>query len=165
MVPDDVLLNIFDFYVVNLRENRRIEGWQMLAHVCGRWRRVVFQSPLRLNLRLLCTPKTPATDILDIWPPLPFIIRGILDDKPPGVDNVIAALEHNDRVLQIELTYLTSSEFRYVTDSVMLKPFPALTDLSLDRSQYFPIRSWAEPLQVCDHLSFRYRNYFSLVTL
>ncbi len=105
----------------------------MLAHVCGRWRRVVFQSPLRLNLRLLCTPKTPATDILDIWPPLPFIVRGILDDKPPGVDNVIAALEHNDRVLQIELTYLTSSEFRYVTDSAaMHKPFPDLTDLRLD---------------------------------
>src|SRR6266852_7762997 len=39
VVPDDVLINTFDFYVVNLRENRRIEGWQMLTHVGRRWTR------------------------------------------------------------------------------------------------------------------------------
>jgi len=41
-----------------------------------------------------------------------FIVRGILDDKPP-VENVIAALEHNDRVLQIlQVQNLDMSQIR-----------------------------------------------------
>jgi hypothetical protein len=112
----------------------------MLAHVCRRWRSVVFQSPHRLNLRLLCTLQTPARDILDIWPPLPLIIHDrtsddayyIFDDIPSRVDNIIAALEHNDRVCQIELEDLSSRKLEYVTDSAaMHKPFPELTDLYL----------------------------------
>ena len=137
MLPDDVLLEIFNFYVIQgfrLREKQRIEEWIPLAHVCRRWRNVVLQSPCHLNLRLLCTPQTPARDILDIWPPLPLIICDvdhILDDGPSSVDNIIAALEHNDRVCQIKLNFFTSSELEYVMDSVADKPFPELTDLHL----------------------------------
>src|SRR6266852_9305133 len=103
MLPDDVLLKIFDFYMdedFEPYDEQRIE-WKTLAHVSRRWRSVVFQSPRRLNLRLLCTPKTRARDI-DIWPLLPLIIHdsyGILTTS--HVDNTIAALEHNDRVRQI----------------------------------------------------------------
>ena len=144
MLPDDVLLEIFDFYVDEDvdedldegSEKQSIEEWITLAHVCRRWRRVVFQSPLRLNLRLVCTPKTPTRDTLDIWPPLPLIIRDFDNHdpvEPSIVDNIIAALEHNDRVCQIELKYpYPSSEFGYITDSAaMLKPFPELTFLQL----------------------------------
>jgi hypothetical protein len=138
MLPDDVLLEIFDFYLDENFEPFReqiVEEWETLAHVCRRWRCVVFQSPRRLNLRLLCTPQTHARDALDIWPPLPLIVRdfgGIFDDGPPGVDNIIAALERNDRVSQIDLGCLKSSELGYVTDSAaMHKPFPELTDLHL----------------------------------
>jgi F-box-like len=140
MLPDDVLLKIFDFYVIEYsdpREKQRIQEWIMLAHVCRRWRSVVFQSPRRLNLRLLCTPKTHARDILDVWPPFPLIIRDSYDilnhqNGTSGVDNIIAALEHNDRVFQIDLRYLTSSKLEYVTDSAAMdKPFPELTDLQL----------------------------------
>jgi hypothetical protein len=103
--------------------------------VCRRWRSVVFQSPRRLNLRLFCTPATPARDTLDIWPPLPLIIRFFdeyIKGRSPNLDNIIAALEHNDRVCQIDLSCFTSSEMGYITDSVaMLKPFPELTDLQL----------------------------------
>ena len=145
-LPDDVLLEIFDFYVEeNVDEDtdedfeqlkkQRIEEWITLAHVCQRWRSVVFQSPRRLNLRLLCTPETPARDGLDIWPPLPIIISDVLctsDDGPAEVDNIIAALERNDRVCQIDLGRLTSSQLEYVTDSAeMQNPFPELTDLQL----------------------------------
>jgi hypothetical protein len=138
MLPDDVLLEAFDFYVTEdfrLREKQRIEGWQMLAHVYRRWRSVGFKSPRRLNLRLLCTPKTRARD-LDIWPPLPLIIRDvhvIFGNEPSSVDNIIAALEHNDRVCQIGLGCLSSSQMGYVTDSAaMHEPFPELTDLRLN---------------------------------
>ncbi|KAN0126443.1 hypothetical protein V8E52_000083 [Russula decolorans] len=143
MLPEDVLLEIFDFYVIkdfHLRHKQRIEGWHILAHVCRRWRRVLFQSPRRLNLRLICTPKTPARDTLDIWPPFPLIIRDvdgifddIFDDEPSNVENIIAALEHNDRVCQIELKYITSSNLGCLTNSAaMLKPFPELTDFRVD---------------------------------
>ena len=110
----------------------RIGQWITLAHVCRRWRSVVFQSPQRLNLRLLCTPETPARDALDIWPPLPLVIRYTFGDETSSVDNIIAALERNGRVCQIQLMNLTSSQMRYVTDSAtMHKPFPELTDIWL----------------------------------
>jgi hypothetical protein len=141
MLTDDVLLETFDFYVIEgfrLFGRRRIEGWQVLAHVCRRWRSVIFQSPRRLNLRLLCTPQTRVRDILDVWPPLPLIIHdpyGIPKHRngTSGVDNIVGALEHNDRVCQIQLKHLTRcSELEYVTESAaMHKPFPELTDLRL----------------------------------
>ena len=119
MLPDDVLLEIFDFYVdEDVDEN--FQEWITLAHVCRRWRSVIFQSQRRLNLRLRCTLTTRARDTLYIWPPLPLIIHDvddIISDNKPSVDNIVAALEHNDRVCQIELTNLTSSELEYVTDS------------------------------------------------
>jgi hypothetical protein len=127
MLPDDVLLEIFDF---DVEESRM--AWITLVHVCRRWRSVVFQSSLRLNLRLLCTPKTPARDTLDIWPPLPLIIRASYNsfDGEPSVKNIIAALERNDRVCQIDLYLVTNSRLGYVTNSAaMQKPFPELTHL------------------------------------
>ena len=79
MLPDDVLLEIFDFYVDE--DIGTIQEWITLAHVCRRWRSVVFQSPHRLNLRLVCRPTTPVRNTLDIWPPLPLIIYEF-DDQP-----------------------------------------------------------------------------------
>ena len=122
--------------VFELFKKQRIEAWITLAHVCRRWRSVVFQSPRRLNLRLLCTHRTRARDILDVWPPLPLIIHDSYDilnhrNGTSGVDDITAALEHNDRVCQIKLRYLTSSQLEYLTDSAaMQKPFPELTDLA-----------------------------------
>ena len=91
-LPDDDLLETFDFYVdgdmdedFESLEKPRIQEWITLAHVCRRWRTVVFQSPRRLNLRLFCTSETPARDTLDIWPPLPLVIRSThrtFDDGP-----------------------------------------------------------------------------------
>ena len=140
MLPDDVFLEIFDFYMIECfrqRFRQRIEGWEILAHVCRRWRTVVFQSPHRLNLRLLCTPNTATRATPDIWPPLPLIIQdfcGAFDlwRGTSSVDNIIAALERNDRIRQIDLRYLTSLRMGYVTDSAAIhKPFPELTDLQL----------------------------------
>ena len=73
MLPDGVSLEIFDLYLdeymdedLEPHEKQRIEEWITLAHVCRRWRSVVFQLPHRLNLRLFCTSETPARDTLDI---------------------------------------------------------------------------------------------------
>ena len=148
ILPDDVLLEIFNFYVdedidgdFDPFNEQRIDEWITLAHVCRRWRSIVFQSPNRLNLRVYCTPKTPVRDTLDIWPPLPLIIcdaDDILDDEPSRVDNIIAALEHHGRMCQIDLVCLTSSQLEYVANSsAMQKPFPELTDLRL-KTYYGP---------------------------
>ena len=135
ILPDDVLIDIFDFL---LRDEQGAQGWTqewiMLAHVCRRWRSVVFQSPRRLNLRLLCTAETRTRDTLDIWPPLPLIIQDnrLSGDRTTGVDNIFAALEHNDRVCKICLDWLSSPDWEYLTDlAAMQKPFPELTVLVL----------------------------------
>ena len=150
MLPDDVLLNVFDFFVEDFKSFKekswilkepRVDGWVTLAHVCQRWRSIVFQSPLRLNLRLLCTPKTPARDALDVWPRLPLIIwdvRSIFDGKSSSVGNIIAALEHNDRACRIELKHYQSLEMGYITNSAaMHRPFPELTHLLLKKFESF----------------------------
>jgi hypothetical protein len=126
------LLDIFDFYVDEVLgedlEEQRIEEWITLAHVCRRWRSIVFQSPRRLNLRLLCTHKKRTMDTLDIWPPLPLIIRCV--NCPFGAENkIIAALKHNDRVSQIKLCNFKTYDLRHITYSAMRKPFPELTHL------------------------------------
>ncbi|KAH9966979.1 hypothetical protein BJV74DRAFT_284761 [Russula compacta] len=45
-LPDEVLLEVFDSYLVYSGR----EKWIMLAHMCQRWRYIVFASPIRLNL-------------------------------------------------------------------------------------------------------------------
>ncbi len=63
--------------------------------------------------------------MLDIWPELPIVIEGV-----EGVDNVIAALELNDRVSRIDLWNFSSSELERIVEA-MQDPFPVLTDLWL----------------------------------
>jgi hypothetical protein len=54
-----------------------------------------------------------------------------------GVDNIIAALEHNDRVCEIELHYLSNPELERVMDSAaMQKSFPELADLHLGMNEH-----------------------------
>ena len=125
MLPDEVLLAIFDFYV----DNARINEWQLLVHVCRRWRSVVFASPRRLDLRLVCTSKTPARDTLDVWPPLPLSIECYGSYPTEQVDNVITVLKRSDRVCQIHLG-IQGSQMEKVS-AAMQEPFPELIDLLL----------------------------------
>ena len=132
-LPDDILLEIFDFCVVEDRYTKKaIEAWQSLVHVCQRWRSVVFGSPRRLNLRLVCAARTPARDTLDVWPALPLIIMGC-PGRLEEIDNVIAALEHSDRVRQISI-HSSSYHFEDVW-ATMQKPFPVLRHLLLSSSE------------------------------
>ncbi len=132
VLPDDVLLEIFDFYMdmnPSLERKTGTEAWQSLVHVCRRWRNIVFRSPRRLNLRLVCTPKTPARDTLDVWPALPLLIWGNMY-KSSGVGDVIIALKHSNRVCRVSLTRLVDWQLDEVL-ATMQVPFPELTDLRL----------------------------------
>ncbi|KAH9171380.1 hypothetical protein EDB89DRAFT_1972326 [Lactarius sanguifluus] len=134
MLPDDVLLDIFDLCQEN-SQYIAVWKWHLLVHVCRRWRQIVLESPRRLNLRILCTYGTPVRKNLGIWPILPIVIdyrssgNGI---TPNDEDNVIAALEHPDRVCRLGLD-VTGSQLEKMA-TVMQWPFPVLTrlEISLD---------------------------------
>jgi hypothetical protein len=135
LIPDELLLDIFD----HIRRSRTdfkfrynpIWKWQVLVHVCRRWRQIVFASPLRLDLQLLCTYSTPATKYLACWPAFPVVVSyGCELELTPNVeDDVIAALEYHNRISQINLAVSSSLWSKMTT--VMRKPFPALTSLSI----------------------------------
>ena len=129
MLPDVPLLETFHFYTDRDDDDDVIEAWHTLVHVCRKWRLIVLGSPRRLDLRLLCEDRTPVKEMLDIWPSLPIIIWSSCTDAW-SVDDVIAALEHNDRIRQLDLESIISSEFEKVL-TVMRQPFPALTSLRI----------------------------------
>jgi hypothetical protein len=61
----------------------------------------IFGSPRRLNLQLVCTPRTPVLDTLNVWPALPLVVHN--DDNCPisGVDNILAVLKRSGRFCEI----------------------------------------------------------------
>jgi hypothetical protein len=130
VLPDDVLLEIFDFYVEKspYEGKQRVEAWQSLVHVCRRWRNLVFESPRRLSLQLYCTPETPAKDTLDVWPALPLIVEGGMVSS--GTDNIIAALGQRNRVCRVSFWSLAGWQLEQVL-AAMQVPFPELTYLRL----------------------------------
>jgi hypothetical protein len=105
-----------------------LEKWQLLVHVCRRWRTIVLGSPRRLNLQLVCTPKTPAKDTLDVWPALPLIVKGYMISS--GTDGIMAALGQSNRVCQVSLWRVTGRQLEEVL-AAMHVPFPQLTHLEL----------------------------------
>jgi hypothetical protein len=132
MLPDNVLLEIFDFYQENDDPTYPVWKWHILVHVCRRWRQIVFASPHRLNLQIHCSFRTPVRNNLGIWPILPIVINYYRPGNvitPSDEDNVIAALEHLDRVCDVRLV-LTGSESEKIT-TVMQQPFPVLMSLHI----------------------------------
>ena len=107
--------------------------------MCQRWRSLVFASSRCLDLQLCCTQKTPVTKILDVWPALPIAISGNGYLKF-GVDNITAALEHNDRVCVIHL-WGDPTSILLKSAAAMQNSFPALLDLDLRSNE-----EWVPPL-------------------
>ena len=123
ILPDDVLLDIL-FYT-----SAAYNQWVILVHVCQRWRQLVFSSPHRLQIQLLCTPGTPVKTHLSCWPVLPIILEYYDTLTRSDEDHVIAALEHSSRVCKLFLTVKNSQVEKLV--KVMQEPYPALEYLSL----------------------------------
>jgi F-box-like len=126
-LPDNVLLEIFNFY---LDQDDRVDAWHTLVHVCQQWRRVVFASPRRLKLQLLCTPKRPVSITLKIWPALPIAIAFVVTNKRPrGMANITGSLKQHDRVYKISIRNIPNSLLKIF--GAMKKPFSTLTELKL----------------------------------
>ncbi|KAI9451100.1 hypothetical protein F5148DRAFT_1378905 [Russula earlei] len=129
-LPDDVLVEIFHFYVNcwPVRTNK----WHTLVHVCQRWRHVMFASPNRLSLRLEYTGKRPMSEMLDVWPVLPMVISQPHTLWEVCWRNVAVALEseHHHRICGIDLFNIPTSHWGRLAPA-MQKPFPELTFLRL----------------------------------
>jgi hypothetical protein len=150
-LPDDVLLDIFDFHVATYQDldfievlfhgldtKKKIQWWKSLVQVCRRWRDLVLGSPRRLNLQICCTPSRSAGKSVDVWPTLPLLIDGRVTES--SVDNVIAELKHSDRIRQIGLTCHTTSKIEKIWTAMQV-PFPELAGLwlSFEDPSYVPV--------------------------
>jgi F-box-like len=132
MVPDDTLLEIFDFYrsdAINQSRGRPWK-WHRLAHVCKRWRYVVSVSPRRLGLQILCRSKASIKSILDSWPTLPLVVRYKAPKSKSLPKNFILALRCPDRVRKIELV-LPRSLIGSIVE-VIVGPFQALEFVQIE---------------------------------
>ena len=115
------------------------EAWIILAHVCRKWRDIVFGSPYRLDVRLFFKASRSVRTMLDTWPPLPIDIWGS-DLGQWNADNIVAALGHADRIDKIGLWDSSLFHVEQVL-AAMQKPFPLLTELDV----HF-VDEWAAPV-------------------
>ena len=133
-LPDDVLLEVFDYYR-KLSADRWacLQGWYKLAHTCRRWRQLVFASSLRLNLQLRCTFGTPVPDMIDHSPPFPLILdygpRLLKTWTHADEDGLLFALQHLARTREIMLSAPQSTLADII--NVMLDTAPMLRRLIL----------------------------------
>ena len=125
ILPDDILLEIFDFYMVP-SWGYDTEGWQSLIHVCRRWRYLVFGLPRRLNLRLLCTLSSPTRDKLNVWPALPLIVEGEYVGSSSDIDNIIAALGQRNCVCEVFLEQLADWQLEHVLAAMQVPLIPGV---------------------------------------
>jgi hypothetical protein len=131
-LPVDVLLEIFNFCRIDEVTTSSLLPWKWhrLAHVCRTWRHVLFESSRRLNLELLCTHGTPVRKDLGHLPALPTVIHFSGSYEDSDEDNIIAALEHPNRIHAIRLNAPHSLLLKMST--VAQEPFPELTRLWLE---------------------------------
>ena len=133
ILPEDALLEMFDFYL----HDTNLDAWHKLVHVCRKWRNVIFSSPRRLNLRLYCNARTPARKMLNIWPGLPIFLYNSGHEKW-GMDNIFATFKHTDRICELSLFDIPSSQSEKVL-AEMQQPFPGLTGLHLGFDDETPL--------------------------
>jgi hypothetical protein len=136
-LPDNVFVEIFSFCRMDevktwSRWNYPWK-WHRLAHVCQTWRHIMFASSRHLYLEHVCTYGTPVKKTLGYLQAFPIIVSFLNDDFRNGdADNLIATLEHRDRVKVVQIN-VPPSLFEELT-TAMREPLPALTHLRLESS-------------------------------
>ena len=131
ILPDNVLLEIFDLYRLDAvtQSKGRPWKWHRLAHVCQKWRNIISMSPRRLDLRILCDNRTPI-EILHVWPALPLAVSFKATRESTFIPkHIMAVLRHLDRICQAEL-YVTSSMTISLAEMIQ-KPCQALESISI----------------------------------
>jgi hypothetical protein len=136
-LPGEVLLEIFDYYRQSIDQYvydhrwRRKYAWLNLAHVCRKWRAVIFASSSRLDLNIIVGPKKPGQIKRILSGHLPIFI----DYLSPGdiTDSTLwrmrAALRHRDRLREISFGGNCAIFEKFIR--VANHHFPALESLVL----------------------------------
>jgi hypothetical protein len=126
MLPEEILLDIFDLYRLDAvkRSGGRLWKWHCLAHVCKKWRHVISTSPHRLDLQILCEYGALVESIMDAWPTLPFAVRHNSSKSRSLSKDIIVALRRPDRVCEID--FVLSSSLIGLIIPVIQEPLPGL---------------------------------------
>ena len=145
-LPGEVLLEIFDSYRQNIfdyhpqgvdqydHQWRKKYAWFNLAHVCRRWRSVVFASSTRLDLNVIVGPEKPNHIKTILSGHLPIFIdysrlREQGDITGSALWRMRASLRHRDRVREISISDVIIEKFTRATSGSHY--FPALESLVL----------------------------------
>jgi hypothetical protein len=109
-LPGEVLLEIFASYRQGIdpydSQWRKKYAWFNLAHVCRKWRAVMFASSSRLDLNIIVGPEKPGHIKTILSGHLPILIDYLRLYRPGDMtDSALwrmrAALRHRDRVREI----------------------------------------------------------------
>ena len=132
---DDILLIVFNYYRKDDEKYWLRLGWCKLAHVCRRWRHLIYGSASYLDVRLLCTNGSPGVDTLAHLPPLPLVIDYQFETATiDAVEEwgISHALQLRDRVCHAVIRIPSSSLHKLL--ALVGEPFPSLGRLSLSHT-------------------------------
>jgi hypothetical protein len=139
--------------------------WYQLAHVCQRWRIIIFRSASYLRLSLVCTNGTPVQNMLSHSPPLPLTVDYIDEDGITAEDEegILLESEQCHRVRHLHLVFpvqnlqklvmVIDEEFPIQEDPIMYPPLNHNTALMLPETLQAPhlrrltLRGFACPIQ------------------
>ena len=114
---------------MNIKIQKKREEWQSLVH-----RVSVGDGELSfLDHHVISISGSfvqPVRDTLEVWPPFPLVTHTSLSE---GVGDIVAVLEHRDRVDRIYFSRADHSALETVL-AAMLEPFPDLRVLSRDET-------------------------------
>ena len=134
-LDDDSLLQIFSCFRLEDEESWNLRfTWRKLAHICRRWRYLIFDLSSHLHMCLplsALTNDSPSTNTLSYLPPLLLVIDyyGTRAMTQRDEDNVCLGLQEHGRVRGVVLR-ASSSSLRMCLGQ-MNQHFPRLRDLTL----------------------------------
>ena len=126
----DILLAIFDHCRLDDEESWNLQlRWCKLTHVCQKWRHLIHESSVRLNIHIPFTNGTPPLHMLSHLPPLPIIVDFRGWDAAGTDSGILHAIQQHDRIRRIDLKAPSSTLDKLIVP--MDEPFPTLESLSL----------------------------------
>src|SRR5712675_1559841 len=135
-LPNELLLHIFSFHRLLSGTNNCPPSvawkWHTLAHVCQRWRDLIFGSLRHFEARLVIPRKSPKTP-LDSWPALPLSVWYDSEDymSSEQMADVVAAFKHSERIREVHLPTTMGYSF---WKSICSKSFLELEHLAISGS-------------------------------
>jgi len=128
MLPEHILLEIFDFY--RLDDIGPLWGrqwkWHHLVHICRKWWHVVTMSTRRLHLQIVCRSRGgPIESILDALPTVPLSVLYYDLESTSLSKKIIITFCRPDCVWKINFTLSSSLLIGSIVPMIQ-EPFPEL---------------------------------------